>query len=118
MYFFFFFNYILYINDLSTKTLSITLNTKDWYSNKSWAERYGNIVIVDIFIQGNPYQKPVILSGLPSPNKEVYQYNGSISPSLIIISKDGIMKIDSAGCNENQLISCNFVYFTNDSSSL
>ena len=88
------------------------MNTTDWTTNLSWAERCGNTVNLHVTVVGVPVKDKVIMYGLPGSLGAIVIYNGTGgNPSQIHIGGQGILKVSSSGTSDTQIISCSFTYF-------
>lgn len=93
----------------SVETLAITLNTSEWTSNTTWAEKMGNIVIVHVYVQGTTQNGKNIASGLPTPRNSITiaDIGGS---GLAVLNTSGSLAISSA--STGGWLATTIVYFT------
>ena len=101
-------------NNLQPRMINIT--NVDVTDSSNWAERSGKLVIVHLYCTCIPYNKPTLISGLPTPiGNKVSQWLGTVSPSIVELDSTGRIYIDSAGTASGvtSIISGTFAYFTN-----
>ena len=90
--------------------IDLDLNTSQFTTNSTWAQRVGKQVTVYPQVVGVPVKGRTIATGLPAPTKQIIARDATFGQ--IALSTSGILSIASAGTTSSTYLFLPFSYWT------
>lgn len=91
------------------ENIDLDLNTSQFTSNTTWAQRAGREVKVYPYVVGTPINGRTICTGLPKPPKQIILRDASFG--VVQLATSGIMSVLSAGSSSSTYFAMPFSYW-------
>ena len=89
--------------------VDLNLNTTQFSTNQTWAQRAGREVKVYPYVVGIPANRRTICTGLPKPTKQIVLRD--VSFGIVQLSTNGVMSVTSAGSVSSTYFAMPFSYW-------